>query len=135
MSTQRRIQNSDLRLVRPVLLTHRAHQAQSEILADVHGDHETVNIHAMVDSGATEDFIDNEICKKHEIKIIKAEVERKIYLANGKLSTMGPVTDMAKVPIDISNHRELAILQVATLQHHEGILWMPWLRVNNPTID
>ena len=36
MSTQRRIQNSDLRLVRPVLLTHRAHQAQSEILADAH---------------------------------------------------------------------------------------------------
>ena len=35
MSTQRRIQNSDLRLVRPVLLTHRAHQAQNEILADV----------------------------------------------------------------------------------------------------
>ena len=35
MSTQRRIQNSDLRLVRLVLLTHRAHQAQSEIHADV----------------------------------------------------------------------------------------------------
>ena len=34
MSTQQRIQNSDLRLVRPLLLTHRAHQAQSEILAD-----------------------------------------------------------------------------------------------------
>ena len=37
MSTQRRIQNSDLRLVRPVPQTHLAHQAQSEILADVQG--------------------------------------------------------------------------------------------------
>ena len=38
MSTQRRIQNCDLRLVRPVPQTHpahQAHQAQSEILADV----------------------------------------------------------------------------------------------------
>ena len=35
MSTQRRIQNSDLRLVRPMRQTHPAHQAQSEILADV----------------------------------------------------------------------------------------------------
>ena len=35
MSTQRRIQNCDLRLVRPVPQTHPAHQAQSEILADV----------------------------------------------------------------------------------------------------
>ena len=34
MSTQRRIQNCDLRLVRPVPQTHPAHQAQSEILAD-----------------------------------------------------------------------------------------------------
>ena len=34
MSTQRRIQDRDLRLVCPVLLTHRAHQAQSEVLAD-----------------------------------------------------------------------------------------------------
>ena len=34
MSTQRRIQTCDLRLVRPVPQTHPAHQAQSEILAD-----------------------------------------------------------------------------------------------------
>ena len=34
MSTQRRIQNSDLRLVRPMRQTHPEHQAQSEILAD-----------------------------------------------------------------------------------------------------
>ena len=36
MSTQRRIQNCDLRLVRPLPETHPAHQAQSEILADVY---------------------------------------------------------------------------------------------------
>ena len=34
MSTQRRIQNCDLPLMRPVPQTHPAHQAQSEILAD-----------------------------------------------------------------------------------------------------
>ena len=35
MSTQQRIQNCNLRLVRPVPQTHPAHQAQSEILANV----------------------------------------------------------------------------------------------------
>ena len=34
MSTQQRIQNSDLPLVRPMRQMHPAHQAQSEILAD-----------------------------------------------------------------------------------------------------
>ena len=42
MSTQRRIQNSDLRLVRPMRQTHPAHQAQSEILADVR---QTLRVH------------------------------------------------------------------------------------------
>ena len=101
----------------------------------LHGYKETVKINAMVDSRATEDFIDKEVCKKHGIKMIKAEVERKIYLADGKLSPMGPVTHMAKVPMDISNYRELATFQVANLQHHEVILGMPWLRGHNPTID
>ena len=93
----------------------------------LHGNKETVKINAMVDSGAMEDFIDKEVCKKQGIKMIKAEVERKISLADGKLSAMGPVTHMAKVPMDISNHRELATFQVANLQHHEVILGMPWL--------
>ena len=101
----------------------------------LHGDKETVSINAMVDSGATEDFIDKEVCKKHRINMIKAEVQRKIYLADGKLSAMGPVTHMAKVPMDISNYRELATFQGANLQHHEVILEMPWLRGHNPTMD
>ena len=43
MSTQRRIQNCDLRLVRLVPQTHPAHQAQSEILADVkHTEYQTI---------------------------------------------------------------------------------------------
>ena len=92
-------------------------------------------INAMVDSGATENFIDSAVCKKHGIKTAKAKNPREIYLADGKPSPMGPVTHMTEVPMDISNHRELATFQVANLQHHEVILGMPWLREHNPTID
>ena len=101
------------------------------------GEKETVTINAMVDSGATEDFIDSEVCEKHRIKMIKAKNPREIYLADGKPSAMGPVTHLTEVTMDISNHRELALatLQVANLQHHEVILGMPWVREHNPTID
>jgi len=34
---------------------------------------ESVTINAMIDSGATEDFIDTEVCNKHGIKMIKAK--------------------------------------------------------------
>src|ERR1700712_1723269 len=101
----------------------------------LHGKKETVTINAMIDSGATEDLIDEGICNKHVIKMIKAKYPREIYLTDGKSIAMGPVTHMTKVLIDISSHRELATFQVANLQNHEVILGMPWLRKHNPTID
>jgi len=101
----------------------------------LHGEKESVTINAMIDTGATEDFIDREVCDKHGIKMIKAKSPRKIYLADGKPSAMGPVTHLTQVPMDISSHREGATFQVANLQNHEVIPGMPWLREHNPTID
>ena len=101
----------------------------------LHGKQDTVAINPMIDSGATEDFIDQEVCNKHKIKTIKATNPRETYLVDGKPSAMGPVTHIAKVPMDINRHRELATFQVANLQHHEVILGMPWLKEHNPTID
>jgi len=101
----------------------------------LHGEKESVTIKAMIDSGATEDFIDHEVCNKHGIKMIKAKNPREIYLADGKPRAMGPVTLITKVPMDLSSHRKLATFQVANLQNHEVILGMSWLREHNPTID
>jgi len=101
----------------------------------LHGEKDSVTINAMIDSGATEDFIDREVCNKHGIKMIKAKNPREIYPADGKPSAMGPVTHMTIVPMDISSHRQLATFQVANLQNHEVILGMPWLREHNSTID
>jgi len=101
----------------------------------LHGTKESVTINAMIDSGATEDLIDKEVCNKHGIKMIKAKNPREIYLTDGKPSAMGPVTHMTKVPMDISSHRELATFQVANLQNHKVILRMPWLKEHNPTFD
>jgi len=101
----------------------------------LHGEKESVTINAMIDSGATEDFIDREVCHTHGIKMIKAKNPREIYLADGKPTAMGPVTHMTKVPMDISSHRELATFQLANLQNNEVILGMPWLKEHNRTID
>ena len=89
----------------------------------------------MIDSGATEDFIDKTICDKHQIPTILAEKPREICLANGNLSAMGSITHMAKVLIKIAGHREIATLQVANLQNHEIIVRMQRLKGHNPKID
>jgi len=101
----------------------------------LHGEKESVTINDMIDSRATEDFIERAVCNKHGIKMIKAKKPPEIYLADGKPGAMGPVTHMTKVPMDISSHRELATFQVANLQNHEVILGMPWLREHNPTFN
>ena len=95
------------------------------IKANIHGKDKGVSINDMIDSGATEDFIDKTICDKHQIPTIVAEKPREIYLANGNLSEMGPITHIAKVLIKIGGHQEIATLQVANLQNHEIILGMP----------
>ena len=95
------------------------------IKVHLHGEKKTVTINAMIVSGATEYFIDHQICNKHGIKMIKAINPRDIYLADRKPSAMRPVTQMTKVPMDISSHRELANFQVANLQKHEVILRIP----------
>jgi len=105
------------------------------VKVQLQGEKESATINAMMDSGATEDFLDREVCNKHGIKMIKAKNPLEIYLADGKPNAMGPGTHKTKVPMDISSHRELVTFQVANLQNHEVILGMPGLREHNPTID
>jgi len=101
----------------------------------LHGTIRQITIHGMIDSGATEDFIDKGFCSKYNIRTTQAKTIREVYLVDGRPSAMGPITHTGKVAMDISSHRELAIFQVAKLPNHEVILGMPWLKQHSPRID
>jgi len=94
-----------------------------------------ITINAMIDSGATEDFIDKGFYSKYNIRTTQAKTIQELYLADGRPSAMGPITHTAKVPMHIGSHRELAIFQVAKLPNHEVTLGMPWLKQHSPQID
>ena len=101
----------------------------------LHGTTRQITINAMMDSRATKDFIDKGFCSKTNISTTQAKTIREVYLADGRPSTMGPITHTAKVPMYIATHRELAIFQVAKLPNHEVIRGMPWLKQHSPRID
>ena len=101
----------------------------------LHGKDTTVTINAMIDSGATEDFIDQELCQKHGIKTTEMGISRGIYLADGKESEMGPITHIAETTMEIGSQQEDAVFQVANLNNHKIVLGMPWLRQHSPIID
>ena len=84
------------------------------IKVNLHGKYESVNINAMIDSGATEDFIDERICDKDQITTKMAENPGEIYLADGNLCEMGPITHIAEVSKEIGGHRELVTLQFSS---------------------
>src|SRR5437660_6288140 len=95
------------------------------IKLQLHGQRGPVKVNAMIDSGATEDFIDQGLCHKYGIRTTKIGSPRLIYLADGKQSDMGPVTHIAKVPMKIGSHHERTTFQVANLNNHEVVLGMP----------
>jgi len=99
------------------------------------GTKKQVTINPMIDSDATEDFIDKGLCSTYNIRTTQAKTIREVYLVDGQPSAMGPITHIAKVPMDIGSHRELATFQVAKLPNHEVILGMPWLKQHSPRID
>jgi len=101
----------------------------------LHGTTTQITINVMIDSGATNDFIDQGFCSKYNIRTTQAKTIREAYLADGRPSAMGPITHTAKVPLDIGSHRVLAIFQVAKLHNHEVMLGMPWLKQHSPRID
>jgi len=54
-------------------LEHNNHHIMVKI--QLQGGKESVTIKTMIDSEATEDFIDREVCNKHGIKMIKAKTQ------------------------------------------------------------
>jgi len=94
-----------------------------------------VTINAMIDSGATDNFIDKGFCSKYNISTTQAKTTREVYLADGQRSAMGPITHTAKGLMDIGSDRELATFQVAKLPNHEVILGMSWLKQHSAQID
>jgi len=75
----------------------------------LHGTTRQITIKAMIDLGATEDFINKGFCSKYNIRTTQAKTIREVYLTDGRPSAMGPITHTAKVSMDIGSHRELAI--------------------------
>ena len=101
----------------------------------LHKDKKLVTTNAMIDSGATEDFIDKQFCIQHQFPVRRLDKARDIYVIDGKSSTVGPITHEAIIPMNIGSHREQIRFQVANLQKHEAILGMPWLKKHNPTMN
>ena len=105
------------------------------IKVNIHNEDQEITTNIMIDSGATDDFIDRDFCITNQLPLEKMKKPREIFVVDGKSSSAGLITHTTTVPMDVGAHREMVAFQVANLKKHEAILGMPWLRKHNPRID
>jgi hypothetical protein len=73
---------------------------------------------AMVDCGATENFIDKEYAEWNRIPLNEKTVPRRVLAMDGREVASRPVTHDAVVKLKINNHHETIKLHCITIATH-----------------
>src|SRR6202043_831609 len=83
---------------------------------------------AMVDSGATHDFIDSDFTAMHSLPQYPMSTPRRLLMADGTESRGGLVSHESALHLAIGPHSENLRPNVTKLGNHNLVLGMPWLR-------
>lgn len=118
------------------------YEEEQELKATARGRHLKIKINllgseltAMVDSGATGNFMDPRVKKR--LGLLGVEKKKPIPLMglNGKkLENKGITEESGWLTMTIKEHRERINFDIASLGNDDIILGAPWLRMHNPEI-
>lgn len=90
---------------------------------------------ALIDSGATSNFIDIEFCKKYHIPQIAKSTPTRIETIDGRPLCSGLVKyETIPITMDLDTHTETIRFDAITIGHYQIILGIPWLKIHNPHI-
>ena len=89
---------------------------------------------ALVDSGASENFIDKAYAEASRIPMQQKATPRRVLTVDGSEVTGGPVTHNAQVHRKINHHKEDIRLHGITIGNAPVILGLPWLKLHDPVI-
>jgi hypothetical protein len=90
---------------------------------------------AMIDCGATENFIDRRFAEHQGLPLTKQLVPRKVLAVDGRELEGGLVTHDAMVTMVINDHKEEIRLHWITIANSPIIIRLLWLWKHNPNID
>lgn len=90
---------------------------------------------ALVDCGATGfAFIDESFARHHHLPLHRLSHPRNLEVIDGRPIDSGPITHVAKFPLNIHGHKENLIAFVTKLGHYPIVLGIPWLRHHDVAI-
>src|SRR6267143_6826722 len=96
---------------------------------------EEVNSEAMVDSGATGDFINEEFVERAKLPTRRLSAPVLVYNVNGSLNEAGSIDRVVDILMTYERHSERILLAITKLGKQSLILGMTWLGKHNPKID
>jgi hypothetical protein len=96
---------------------------------------QTVETQALLDCGASSEFMDSEFVKLHDILLIKLRKPWITRNTDGTLNEQGVVTHKAVINLGINRKEEPTSFFIAGLGKDNVILGLTWLRKHNPIIN
>src|SRR5271156_462067 len=96
---------------------------------------EVKSINALVDSGATGEFIDRHYAKSCGLRLLKLSKPIPVYNVDGTPNEAGFVTKVVDLILRYKNHSERTLFAVSSLGKQKLILGHSWLRKHNPEIN
>jgi len=90
---------------------------------------------ALLDSGATESFINSETVKRLRLGTKKLEFQRPVYNVDGTENKHGTITHACDLLVKQGNKKEQMRFYVSNLGKDRFILGYPWFRKFNPDVD
>jgi len=97
--------------------------------------HHPISITALLDSGATGLFIDDDFVRSKNITTDKLPKAIPVYNIDGTLNQLGSVKETVDLILRYKDHTERATFYVTALGKVPVILGHPWLSQHNPQID
>jgi hypothetical protein len=90
---------------------------------------------AMVDCGATSQFIDQDFALKNGLKLCRKAVPEVLTVVDGRTSVAGDLIHEVTIQLLIDQHLENVVFRVTKLGSVPLILGKTWVRRHNPVID
>lgn len=91
---------------------------------------------AMLDSGASSNFITQEVVDQFDLPVVIKKHPIELAVIDGSPAPQGPIKlETCSIKISIGNHQESLVFDVLPSSHYQAILGLPWLSKHNPSIN
>jgi transposase InsO family protein len=94
-----------------------------------------IDTFALLDSGATSNFIDRSFATRHSFPLEPKALPYQLFVIDGRPIKSGEVTHSVSLVVQVGKHHQTLTFDVTSLGSYPVVLGTPWLRRFNPRID